>query len=81
MGLYDTVIVPCPRCGDEYEAQSKGGECFMGIYRLHSAPPDVLSDVNRHAPFECESCGEVFGVRLIGQVVRYCLEDISAVDL
>lgn len=53
----------------------------MGIYRLHSAPPDVLSDVNRHAPFECESCGEVFGVRLIGQVVRYCLEDISAVDL
>lgn len=61
MGVYDTIIVKCPNCGADYNAQSKSGPCEMREYSLAEAPEDVLVDVNRHAPFECE-CGCVFEV-------------------
>ena len=64
MGVYDTVLVPCPRCGDRVEAQSKSGDCILARYRLEDAPYDVLSNVNRHAPFVCENCGTIFEVQL-----------------
>jgi uncharacterized Zn finger protein len=64
MGMYDSVNLNCPNCGADYEAQSKGGDCSLSCYNLNEAPADVLSDVNRHAPFECEECGCVFKVEL-----------------
>ena len=63
MGMFDSVMVPCPACGAPFEAQSKGGECRLAIYQLDDAPADVLGDINRHAPFECDQCHEIFEVR------------------
>lgn len=63
MGMFDSVWVPCPRCGKRHEAQSKGGECELMQYELSNAPIEVLLDVNRHAPFTCD-CGEKFQVRV-----------------
>ena len=62
MGVYDTVLVPCPICGTEAEFQSKSGPCRLTVYRLWEAPADVLANVNRHAPQTCEKCGAVFDV-------------------
>ena len=62
MGIYDTVLVPCPKCGGVEYAQSKSGECELKDYALDDAPLDVLVDVNRHAPFQCERCSTVFEV-------------------
>lgn len=64
MGMFDTVFVPCPKCGLYYPAQSKGGDCMLDTYELDDAPNDVLSDVNRHAPFKCEQCGSEFEVKI-----------------
>lgn len=65
MGVYDSVMVPCPRCGTRVEAQSKGSKWpVLSCYHLESAPLDVLSDVNRHAPFTCPKCGASFDVEL-----------------
>lgn len=61
MGMYDVISVPCPNCGKPYEAQSKSGPCFLGYYTLEEAPANVLEDVNRHSPFQCE-CGCMFEV-------------------
>jgi hypothetical protein len=61
MGLYDTVKIPCPNCGEIYYAQSKGGECLLDVFELENAPANVLSNVNRHAPFVC-TCGTSFKV-------------------
>jgi hypothetical protein len=61
MGCYDIVKVPCPKCGEEYYCQSKGGNCDFGGYNLENCPVDILLDVNRHAPYECE-CGTKFYV-------------------
>lgn len=65
MGCFDEVLVPCPRCKEIYTCQSKGGYCNFTSYSLDEAPQDVLSDVNRHAPFTCENCGCIFKVKTI----------------
>jgi endogenous inhibitor of DNA gyrase (YacG/DUF329 family) len=62
MGCYDRVMVPCPKCGEKAEFQSKSGECTLAAYELREAPADVLEDVNRHAPYECEKCQTHFMV-------------------
>lgn len=65
MGVYDTVSVPCPKCGALYYAQSKGSyDKAFRVFEFSEMPDDVMSDVNRHAPFECENCGVVFEVSL-----------------
>ena len=56
MGMYDSVMVPCPKCGTKIEFQSKGGNLDMMVYELDEAPSDVLSDINRHAPYCCPTC-------------------------
>ena len=61
MGCYDSVIVCCPSCGEQHELQSKSGDCFLEVYTLENCPYDVLQDINRHAPFNCE-CGITFNV-------------------
>jgi hypothetical protein len=62
MGMYDTVMVPCPKCGTKSEFQSKSGDCTLAVYELNEAPNDVLLDINRHAPATCVKCGTSFGV-------------------
>ena len=62
MGVYDTVMVPCPLCGTESGFQSKSGACSLATYSLAEAPDEVLLDVNRHAPNKCEKCGTLFSV-------------------
>ena len=62
--MYDTVLVPCPECGDKWEFQSKSGECLLQEVELNECPDDILHDVNRHSPYTCE-CGTVFEVDLL----------------
>lgn len=62
MGCYDTIHIPCPHCGTMYPVQSKGGKCALLDYALRDAPEDVMTDVNRHAPFVCIYCKTVFEV-------------------
>jgi hypothetical protein len=62
MGCYDTVWLKCPECGAEYGAQSMSGECRFGEYKLSLCPPDVIQDINRHAPFICIDCETQFRV-------------------
>lgn len=62
MGMYDTVWVECPKCGTKEGFQSKGGDCLLGDYDLDNCPSDVMKNVNRHSPYECEKCKSLFKV-------------------
>ena len=62
MGCYDTIAIPCPKCGELYYAQSKSGDCLLKTYYFANTPPEVMSNVNRHAPFTCSDCGTMFRV-------------------
>ena len=62
MGMYDTIVIDCPKCKEPYHAQSKGGSCLLENYYFPNVPRDVLSDINRHAPFVCDKCKTQFFV-------------------
>lgn len=66
MGMFDTVMVPCPRCGEKYEFQTKGGRCLLENYELDEAPIEVLDDVNRNSPVHCRKCSIDFVVGIEG---------------
>jgi hypothetical protein len=61
MGMFDTVLVKCPKCGEENAFQSKSGECVMEYYALENCPDNVLFNVNRHSPYQCD-CGTLYEV-------------------
>lgn len=61
--MFDSVIVPCPKCSKIHLFQSKSGDCLLRKYELAHAPLDVLLDVNRHAPYDCD-CGAKLAVRV-----------------
>jgi hypothetical protein len=65
MGMYDTIMVPCPKCDVRAGFQTKSGPCTLATYALEDAPDDVLLDVNRHAPMHCD-CGTIFSVAIEG---------------
>lgn len=62
MGMYDTVLVPCPECEHENEIQSKAGRCMSVTYRLDMVPRVVLDDIEVHGVVVCPSCGHYFDV-------------------
>ena len=61
MGMYDSVMVNCPQCGEEHEFQSKSRECLLDVYTLENCPDDALANVNRHSPCKCD-CGSFYEV-------------------
>lgn len=67
MGMFDSIMVPCPECGKKYEAQTKSGECCLYTWDLDEAPIEALLGVNSLAPFECQ-CGTSFEVKFKIQV-------------
>lgn len=69
MGMYDWVLVNCPKCGEPHDFQSKSGKCLLAKYDLQTCPQDVLLDVNRHAPFNCEKCNTSFYVDTVSRKV------------
>lgn len=66
MGVYDSVLVPCPKCGEKQDFQTKSGDCLLEVYELHECPPDILANVNRHSPYEC-ICGTKYFVGIYGR--------------
>ena len=61
MGMFNSIMVNCPSCGEEHVCQSKSGEVFLKVFTLENCPEEEFKDVNRHAPFTCE-CGIQFKV-------------------
>ena len=77
MGCYDSILLPCPKCGELYEAQSKSGDCLFRIFDFSDTPADVMQNVNRHAPFTCFSCGTIFKVELDPEIKIVETKDVS----
>ena len=61
MGMFDSVMVPCPKCGKPVEFQSKEGACDMSVYSIESAPIPILYDIINW-PVYCEACGQWFAL-------------------
>lgn len=57
MGMFDSVLVPCPKCGAPVEFQSKEGNCACEVFDLDTAPAIILRDIINW-PDYCEKCGQ-----------------------
>ena len=79
MGMFDSIMVPCPECGKKYEAQTKTGQRLLETWDLEDAPIEALMGVNTHAPFTC-SCGTEFEVKFKVQVVYAIPVKVRKVD-
>jgi transcription elongation factor Elf1 len=64
MGMFDSIMVPCPECGTRVEFQTKSGNCMLSVWNIEDAPQDALEDVNRHGPHRCSKCGTHFEVKI-----------------
>ena len=80
MGMYDTILVACPKCGNEENFQTKGGDCLLSVWKLAEAPQDALSDVNRHSPATCSKCAAVFEVELRATVMPVLVANAEHTD-
>ena len=55
MGLFDSVMVPCPHCGARVELQCEGNE-EMKVYTPETAPDFILRQVMGGEPTHCMKC-------------------------
>ena len=63
MGCFDTVRIPCPKCGDFYSEQTKAGFCGLITYGIYDAPVKLLADIEPET-FKCATCGTHFKLKL-----------------
>ena len=57
MGMFDSVMIDCPKCGKPMEFQSKAGGCGLDVFTLENAPSEVLMDIMNEPQFH-RACGE-----------------------
>jgi len=82
MGMFDSVIVYCPNCGQANEFQSKAGECLLNEYSLNNAPPEILLDLKDEKQI-CPKCKKLIGitVQAIVYANAYILKEEDEIDL
>jgi len=62
--VFDSVNVPCPKCGDHQEVQSSGGAGMGENFDMESCPDNILIGTNNHTPLICDRCGTEFEIKL-----------------
>ena len=62
MGLFDTVMVPCPRCGHREEGQTKWGRGRMRVVDMEDADPSEVAFLDGYV-FTCAVCNCRFKLR------------------
>lgn len=63
MGLFDRVWVPCPKCGEKADFQSKAGDPDLRDYTLDDAPPATIAYfVDYPWSEKCQKCGTRFRI-------------------
>jgi hypothetical protein len=78
MGMYDTIFMECPKCGEMNEEQTKWGPCRLHEYTIDDASPDAIEKFVQD-PVKCRSCGKKYIVKMlqrpIYKVVSYNEDD------
>ena len=55
MGCFNSVMIPCPKCGELAEYQSKAGTCNLEKEQVHRADIRDVASANNET-FVCWSC-------------------------
>ena len=60
MGMYNSIYVYCPCCGEEMEFQSKSGSCELDEYRIYNMPQEDLKGIIGDS-WQC-TCGHLIEI-------------------
>lgn len=71
MGMYDSVIFPCPHCDGEVEAQSKAGECSLRRIEHWKVPKLIAEDIVGQEVRCLDGCKKDFQIQPEENVVRF----------
>ena len=63
MGCYDTILFPCPDCGELYSVQSKADD-GLRTFHMGNAPAYIVIDAAEQVPWVCKKCHKMFGVKI-----------------
>ena len=55
MGVYNTILVPCPECDNKVEFQTKTGDCSLSIYNISCAPYEDIRGIMGCSSY-CRGC-------------------------
>ena len=58
MGMFDSVYIECPYCGDKTEVQSKSGDCTLDTYNQYNVPIAVAFGLINRAD-TCDNCNKI----------------------
>jgi hypothetical protein len=61
MGMFDTVLFKCPKCGKQLEEQSKAGECLLEDFSENRVPVVIALSIVGNDVY-CGDCKETFEV-------------------
>lgn len=45
MGVYNTILVECPECGEILEFQTKSGSCALRHYHISKVPEEDIKGI------------------------------------
>ena len=62
MGMFDTVIFKCPRCGKEVQEQTKVGRCVLAYYEEKEVPVGIAQSLDGDT-ICCYECNGVFTIK------------------
>lgn len=63
MGVYDSVWFICPKCGHEFENQTKAWDCIMASFESTESIPYSFALAVADAHAKCWECGAEFRIR------------------
>jgi len=76
VGMFDSVNVKCPHCGEYNELQSKAGDCILNTYLEYEVPCNIAMDLE--GTEWCQSCGEQYSIET--EIVRVTSLKITKVE-
>ena len=68
MGMFDSVFIDCPDCGEPVEFQSKSGDNTLEKYTLDNCPLVVLFGIIDDVEV-CEHCKNKVGLEIVKEPV------------
>ncbi|QIG71248.1 hypothetical protein EVB32_141 [Rhizobium phage RHph_TM39] len=76
MGMFNEVIIKCPKCEGTFIEQTKSGSCLLKTFRLECAPAEELSGLlTDDGSVWCQNCGAKLGLQIQVRVVEKDSED------
>lgn len=79
MGMFDTVVSHCPKCGERNEIQTKAGDCCLDVYLLDAVPVDIAKSLDGQERW-CDHCGHKYKTVWPRTAPKYVKMEIEDAD-